>query len=109
SVLLALGAAWSMLLGPAVETPTYVFLAPLLAWAIVQRDAWPGGRRLIEASAVLILILGWRELTRPFWDAVPWLVLALPLGSALFLLWILGYCRQVFSRNNSGCPVLSSP
>src|SRR5262249_51795109 len=33
---LALGATWSMLLGPAVEMPTYGFLAPLLAWAVVQ-------------------------------------------------------------------------
>lgn len=95
TVVLALGAAWSMLLGPAVEAPTYVFLAPLLAWAVVQREAWPAGRRLIEASAVLILVLGWRGMTRPLWDIVPWLVLTLPLGSALFLLWIVGYCRWV--------------
>ena len=36
TVALALGAAWSMLLGPAVEAPTYVFLAPMqrsLGWS----------------------------------------------------------------------------
>jgi hypothetical protein len=89
---LALGATWSMLLGPAVEMPTYVFLAPLLAWAVVQREAWPSGRRLIEVAVVLVLVLGWRSLTRPLWDMVPWLVLALPLGSTLFLVWIIGFC-----------------
>jgi hypothetical protein len=109
TVVLALGAAWSMLLGPAVEAPTYVFLAPLLAWAVVQSKAWPAGRRLIEASAVLILVLSWRELTYPFWEAVPWLVLTLPLGSALFLLWILGYCRWSTRRANCGCPLLALP
>jgi hypothetical protein len=109
TVVLALGAAWLMLLGPAVEAPTYVFLAPLLAWAVVQREAWPSGRRLIDASAVLILVLSWREVTHPFWDVVPWFVLALPLGSTLFLLWIIGYCRWSLRGENCGCPGLPSP
>jgi hypothetical protein len=82
----ALGAGWLMLLGPAVEYPTYVFLAPALAWAAVQRDHWPGSR-LIEAATVLILLFGWSELSRPFWAAFPPLLLALPLGSLCFLAW----------------------
>jgi hypothetical protein len=78
---LALGTAWLMLLGPAVEAPTYVFLAPFLAWAVVQR-----GGRLVGAAAVLVLVLGLGGLTRPLWDVLPWLVLVLPAGSFCFLL-----------------------
>jgi hypothetical protein len=91
---LALGSGWLMLLGPAVEPPTYVFLAPLLAWAFLDRAVWTNGRPLIAASTVLVLVLGWSALTRPLWDMIPWLALALPLGTTLFLAWAAGYCRQ---------------
>jgi hypothetical protein len=91
---LAVGSGWMMLLGPAVEPPTYVFLAPLLSWAFLDRAAWAGGRPLIAAAFTLVMVLGWSALTRPLWEAIPWLALALPLGSALFLAWAAGYCRQ---------------
>lgn len=84
---LAGGAGWLMLLGPAAEWPTFAFLAPLLAWALTQRRQWPG-RRLIETAGVCVLVLGWGSLTRPFWDAAPWLILALPVGTSLFLAWV---------------------
>lgn len=90
---LALGTGWMMLLGPAVEPPTYVFLAPLLAWAVLDAEAWPAGRRLVGTAFVLVMVLGWSALTRPFWNVLPWLAVSLPLGSALFLLWAGGYAR----------------
>jgi hypothetical protein len=88
------GMAWLMLFGPAVEHATYVFLAAPLAWAVVQRHEWPAGRGLIVAAAVLILGLGWGALARAAGD--PWpggdlLVAALPVGTALFTLWLVGY------------------
>jgi Glycosyltransferase family 87 len=89
---LALGTGWLMLLGPAVEGPTYVFLAPFLAWAVVQAHLWPEGRWLVLVSAVLVLVLGWGSLTRPLWPAIPWLAVALPLGSGLFLTWAILSC-----------------
>ena len=97
---LALGAGWLMLMGPAVEPPTYVFLAPVLAWAFLDRAAWPSGRPLIVAAFVLVMVLGWSALTRPFWEMIPWLAVALPLGSALFLTWTAGFCLQQASLAN---------
>ncbi len=94
TVTLALGSAWLMLLGPAVEAPTYAFLAPFLAWAVVQPGAWPGGVTLARAAAVLVFVLGWGTLTRPLWGAVPLLAAALPLGSGLFLAWAAGLCLR---------------
>ena len=90
---LALGCAWLMLFGPAVEHATYVFLAPALAWALLQRHAWPRGRVLITASGVLVLLLGWGSLTRPLAERLPLVYAILPLGTALFVGWLIGYER----------------
>ena len=85
---LAAGASWFLLLGPASEPPTYVFLTPFLAWGIVENRRWPEVRWLIGTAGVLLLVLGWGGLTRPWWDALPWLVFPLPVGVALFLAWL---------------------
>ena len=45
---LAMGLAWLMLFGPAVEHATYGFLAPVLAWAVVQHAT---GDRPARSSA----------------------------------------------------------
>jgi hypothetical protein len=94
-VTLAAGLVWLMLFGPAVEHATYVFLAPMLVWAAVQREAWGRGRGLLLAAFVLIMVLGWGAVARlatEAWPAGgPLLLAALPLGSALFVLWLAGY------------------
>jgi alpha-1,2-mannosyltransferase len=92
-VTLGMGLAWLMLFGPAVEHATYVFLAPSLLGALLERDAWPRGRWLIVTASVLIMVLGWGALTQPLLAALPWLLASLPLGSGLFAVWLLGYAR----------------
>lgn len=96
-VTLSMGLAWLMLFGPAVEHATYVFLAPPLAWAVLERQAWLLGRGLILASFTLVMVLGWGALTRllPSW---PILLTALPAGTTLFVLWLLGYAASCGSR-----------
>jgi hypothetical protein len=86
---LGLGAAWLMLFGPAAEHATFAFLAPFLAWAFVQRNRWTGGRWLIEASALLILVLGWGALSRPLVPALPLVLAILPAGTFLLALGLL--------------------
>ena len=56
---LAMGVAWLMLFGPAVEHAGYVFLTPVLAWALLERDGFRQGRGLIVSSFVLVMALGW--------------------------------------------------
>ena len=93
-VTLSMGLAWLMLFGPAIEHATYVFLAPPLLWALLERRAWPHGRGLIWASFTLIMVLGWGAVTRllaPHWPIV---LTALPAGTALFALWLIGYARN---------------
>jgi hypothetical protein len=92
---LALGmvTAWLMLFGPAVEHPTYAFLAPSLAWALLEWRAWGRGRWLIVAAFVLIAALGWEPLVHPLLGRLPLLLAALPVGTALFAAWLVGYAR----------------
>jgi hypothetical protein len=90
-VTLAMGMAWLMLFGPAVEHATYAFLAPPLAWALLERGSGPRGRWLIVTAFVLIAVLGWDPLTRPWLDQLPFLLAALPVGSALLTVWLIGY------------------
>jgi Glycosyltransferase family 87 len=92
-VTLSMGLAWLMLFGPAVEHATYVFLAAPLAWGVLERRAWPHGRGLILAAFVLIMILGWGVVTRLLSSTLPMLLAALPAGTALFALWLLGYAQ----------------
>jgi hypothetical protein len=93
-VTLSMGLAWLMLFGPAVEHATYVFLAPPLLWALLERRAWPHGRGLIWASSLLIMVLGWGAVTRLLAPDWPVLLTALPAGTALFVLWLVGYARN---------------
>jgi hypothetical protein len=100
-VTLCMGMAWLMLFGPAIEHATYVFLAAPLAWAVVQRDEWPAGRGISLASGMFIFLLGWGVFARTAASLSPeggsLLVIALPLGTALFILWLCGYasaCRR---------------
>jgi hypothetical protein len=85
---LALGSAWMMLFGPAVEHATYVFLAPWLCWALLQPGASATERLLSALAGVLVLILGWGTLTAPLLEMLPGLLVALPLGTGLFALWL---------------------
>jgi hypothetical protein len=88
-----MGAAWLMLFGPAVEHSTYVFLAPSLAAALLERARWPRGRWLIAGAAVLVLVLGWGSLTGPLLGRTVLCHVLLPLGTALFTAWLIGYAR----------------
>lgn len=102
---LSVGVGWLLLLGPAAEFPTFAFLAPFLAWNLVQ----PGNRVLKRTAGACILVLGWNSLTRPLWPVAPWLVLALPLGTTLFLV-LCGLESRRHALSTSGVvPVLPVP
>jgi alpha-1,2-mannosyltransferase len=86
---LAMGCAWLLLFGPATEHSTYVFLAPALAWGMLRDEG--RGRWLVVTAGVLILVLGWGALTRPWAEACPLVYAILPAGTALFVVWLVGW------------------
>jgi hypothetical protein len=81
---LSMGSVWAMLFGPAVEYPTYVFLAPFLAAAVVDNDSPPARRFLAAIASVLILTFGWGLLSLRLIAVFPPVLAALPIGTALF-------------------------
>jgi hypothetical protein len=92
---LAMGLAWLMLFGPAVEHATYAFLAPMLAWAAVRRCDWRPARPIILAALALVYVCGWGALGRAWPAAAPWLLMALPLGTTMFVVWLCGYAATL--------------
>jgi hypothetical protein len=101
-VTLSMGLAWLMLFGPAVEHATYVFLTAPLAWTLLERRVWPGGRGMILAAFALIMVLGWGAMTRLLSPEWPVLLTALPFGTALYALWLIGYAQSCTSGEYAG-------
>ncbi len=86
---LTLGSAWLMLFGPSVEHATYAFLAPFLAWSLLAKDGVLPSRCLKWAGGLLILVLGWDAVSWPLLPLAPWLIAALPLGTACLVVGML--------------------
>lgn len=88
SCTLAIGLAWSMLFGPAVEHATFVLLIPVLCWGILDPGKGSARRLLIGAAFTLVTVLGWGALTRPYYEILPIAMLPLPIGTGLFVVWL---------------------
>jgi hypothetical protein len=60
TTVLTLGTCWMMLCGPATESPSFVQLAPALAWAMVSapREKWPVAVRWLPHVASAIFTTG---------------------------------------------------
>jgi len=60
TTVLALGTCWMMLCGPATESPSFVQLAPALAWAVVAafREKWPLAVRWLPLASLALFIAG---------------------------------------------------
>jgi hypothetical protein len=54
---LNLGLCWVLLCGPATESPTYILLGPVMAWAVV--DLWPRRRPLARAAILASAGAAW--------------------------------------------------
>jgi len=83
------GCAYLMLFGPATEFPTFVILAPLTAYAVVDALAFGRNRFLAGAAWVLTAVLPWNATTGQFQDALPILFAVLPAGAACAMLWLI--------------------
>jgi hypothetical protein len=60
TLVLALGTCWMMLCGPATESPSFVQLAPSLAWAVLNapREKWPVAVRWLPAVSFALFMAG---------------------------------------------------
>ena len=103
-----MGLAWLMLFGPAVEHATYVFLTPVLNWALLQRDGCRRGRWLIGTAFVFVMFLGWAVVSPRVMETAPILLTVLPIGTALFTIWLIGYA-PIYVRVNQYAQTINTP
>jgi hypothetical protein len=102
---LSLGLAWLSLFGPAVEYSTYVLLAPVLIWALIESFERRLGRPLTLAAFLLVTILGAGGIERALAPLSSLFRLSLPIGAFLFVCWLLAFgprvCRPPESTMNA--------
>ena len=60
TMVLGLGTSWMMLCGPATESPSFVQLAPALAWAVMSafREKWPLFLRILPLASFVLFMVG---------------------------------------------------
>ena len=91
TLVLAVGLAWLMLFGPAVEHAGFVFLTPVLNWALLEAEGARRGRWLLVPAFVMVMLLSWDAVGRLVPVLAPALLTVLPLGTVLFTSWLIGY------------------
>ncbi|MGQ9684612.1 MAG: glycosyltransferase family 87 protein [Anaerolineae bacterium] len=90
TAVLAIWTAWQLLFGPGSERLTYLIVAPLTAWAVVASRGLL--RRLLAFSAWLMTgLLGTGGVQRAVEPLAPGAVVILPLGVAVFVIWVLAH------------------
>ena len=107
TVTLGFGIAWLMIFGPAVESPTYVLLAPLAAWALLESIARRRAIVLAALAYTVTMLVPWQVLART--ESAGFLLAALPFGSTLYTFWLFYYTvrppNQQASTRPSPCPL----
>lgn len=98
---LAIGLVWLMLFGPAVESAGFAFLAPVLAWAVVEPGTSRARRALALLAAGLILVVGCHAVSSLLRPSFPVVVATLPLGTCLVLVWLLTRPRPNTAQGRS--------
>jgi hypothetical protein len=86
---------WMSLAGPATESSTYVLIAPLLAWAVVEAAARPGWRRWLTGAIAGLFVVAATAVwfPRPVADAVATTGIQ-PLAALLLTLLVVIECAQ---------------
>ncbi|MCZ6572253.1 MAG: glycosyltransferase family 87 protein [Planctomycetota bacterium] len=88
---LAIWPAWQLLFGPAVARDTFGLVAPMTSWAVVMSFERGRGRTLALAAWITITTLGEGVAERALTALWPGAVGVLPLGVALYVVWLLRF------------------
>lgn len=88
TVTLSIGAAWCMVLGPAVEYNTYVVLAPMITWAVLEAFEARRGMVLAIPAFWMTMFFGAGAIERALVRLTPHALAILPVGTLLFVAWL---------------------
>jgi hypothetical protein len=89
TLMLAMGTAYLMLFGPGVEYNTFVVLAPMITWALLESFDTGRGRVLIAAAFAMTMVLGAGAIERLLVEDFPAVRATLPVGTLLFVIWLI--------------------
>ena len=89
----SLWAAWQMLFGPGTEQLTYGLVAPSVSWAVLVSYREKKARWLTTAAWALTTLFTSGDIEKTVCLALPSGTILLPLGAALFLVWLLWHER----------------
>lgn len=94
---LAMGAAYLMVFGPAVEYPTYAVLSPMVAWSVVCAFERRTGRAWAVAAYALTVVVGSEAVEGPLLAWTPIARAALPAGTLIFAGWLVRYVPDLLA------------
>jgi hypothetical protein len=88
---LAAGIGYLLLFGPAIESPTYVLIAPIVAWAVLEAFATRCGR--IVAVTVFVLMTAFMDggTERALARLTPAAAVGLPASTLLLMFWLMAW------------------
>ncbi len=95
---LAMGTAYLLVFGPAVEYPSYVVLTPMVAWGVLAAYRRRKGRVWVTLAFALTVVVGSEAIEVPLDRLTPLARASLPLGSILFAAWVARYARTMTSE-----------
>lgn len=94
AITLSVGAAWTMVLGPGVEYNTYVTLAPMLTWALLESFELRRGRTPAATAFVMTMFLGAGAIQRVLGQLSPAALVVLPAGALVFVVWLVVFAAS---------------
>jgi len=89
TLMLAMGTAYLMAFGPGVEFNTFVVMAPLITWALLESFDTARGRVLIVVAFAMTMVLGAGAIERSLVEIFPAARATLPVGVLLFVIWLI--------------------
>jgi predicted neuraminidase len=86
---LSMGLCWVLLFGPAVEYNTYVLLGPVIVWALLGGLVTRQAPALPVVAYILVTFIGAGGVERALLGVSHLFSAALPVGTSLFVLWLI--------------------
>lgn len=93
TLIVAMWAAWQLLLGPGTERLTYGIIAPAIGWAVLVGFAERRGRLLITTAWVSVVLFSSGDVEKTIHALVPVAPILLPLGVGMFVVWLV-WCER---------------
>ena len=87
-----LGTAWFLLVGPAIEPPTYLLIGPWIGWALINRKM---GYPQLPLIATIMILISFGFSGTPTTALLAWTPALLPLSVALLIPWYLKAIHKI--------------